>query len=459
MDDKTLVSINPSTYEKVGEVSVSSEAEIQEKVGLAQFVRKHWKELGIEGRVKLLRKVSEKLAEKKEELTALGSKEMGMPISQAKTDVQDGLNFFNWYLDNASKYLSPEIIYEDEKVTQTVFYEPIGTVAVITPWNYPLSNFVWGAGQNLIAGNTVIYKTSEECPLFGKLLEETINSTELPKGVFSEIYGDGTVGDYLARQDINLISFTGSTKAGEHLYKLGGEKFIKVICELGGSAPGIVFADADLDEVVEIIYGNRFSNSGQMCDALKRLIVHKGIFDEVIERLKKKLESVTVGDAEDEKTDIGPLVAKRQLELLESQVKDALEKGAKVVTGGKRPDKLKGAYYLPTLLINMTSNMRVWQEEVFGPVLPVVSFETDKEAVELANDTKYGLGSYLYTKDKKKATAIASQIEAGMVSINTVSYVDPWSPFGGYKNSGIGREHGKFGFAELTQVKVVAIEK
>lgn len=459
MDKKTLISINPSSYEKLGEVNISSEEEINEKVKIASTARKAWKELGIEERVKLLRKVSEKLLERKEELAILGSKEMGMPISQAKADVQDGINFLNWYLDNASKYLSPEIVYEDEKVTQTVFYEPIGIAVVITPWNYPLSNFVWGAGQNLVAGNTVVYKTSEECSLFGKLLEETINSVGLPKGVFSEVYGDGAVGDYLAHQDINLISFTGSTKVGKHLYKLGGEKFIKVVCELGGSAPGIVFADADLDEVIEVIYGNRFSNCGQMCDALKRLIVHKSIFEEVVDRLKQKLESVIVGNAEDEKTEIGPLVAKRQLELLEDQVKDALDKGVKVVTGGAKPDKLNGAYYSPTILINVTSNMRVWQEEVFGPVLPIISFETDKEAIELANNTKYGLGSYLYTKDKKKALDIASQIDAGMVSVNTASYVNAWSPFGGYKDSGIGREHGKFGFAEFTQTKVVALEK
>ncbi|KKR71498.1 MAG: Aldehyde Dehydrogenase [Candidatus Roizmanbacteria bacterium GW2011_GWB1_40_7] len=459
MAKNKIVSVNPSNYESLGEVEYSSEEEIKDKVKKANAVKKEWKELGLEGRVNALRKVLDKLSERKDELAKLAAKEMGMPISQSKADVQDGINFFSWYLDNASKYLSPEVVYEDGKVTQTVFYEPLGTAAVITPWNFPLSNFVWGAGQNLIVGNTVVYKTSEECPLFGKLLEETINSAGLSQGVFLEIYGDGTVGDFLAHQDINLISFTGSTKVGKHLYRVGGEKFIKVVCELGGSAPGVVFADANLDEVIEVIYGNRFTNCGQMCDALKRLIVHKSIFDEVVERLKKKLESLRVGNAEDEATDIGPLVAKRQVELLEEQVKDAVDKGAKIVTGGKRPEKLSGAFYEPTLLTNVTTDMRVWQEEVFGPVLPIVSFETDEEAVAMANDTKYGLGSYVYTKDKEKALEIASRIDAGMVSINAASYINACSPFGGYKDSGIGREHGKFGFAELTQVKIVAIEK
>lgn len=241
-----IISINPSNYEILGEVEYSTEKEVKDKVKKANAAKREWKELGLAGRVNALRIVSEKFSEKKEELARLAAKEMGMPISQSKADVEDGISFFNWYLDNASKYLAPEVVYEDDKVTQTVFYEPIGTAAVITPWNFPLSNFIWGAGQNLIVGNTVVYKTSEECPLFGKLLEETINSAGLPEGVFSEIYGDGAVGDFLANQGVNLISFTGSTKVGKYLYKVGGEKFIKVVCELGGSAPGVVFADANL---------------------------------------------------------------------------------------------------------------------------------------------------------------------------------------------------------------------
>lgn len=454
-----LVSTNPANYEVVGDVQISSESEIIKKVRNANTAKKAWRELGLEGRTKALIKVIEKLSEKKEELAQLATKEMGMPINQSKADVSDAIHYFNWYLDNASKYLSPEKVYEDKNTIHTVFYEPIGVAVVITPWNFPLSNFVWGAAQNLIVGNTVVYKTSEECPLFGKLLEKTIDSAGLPEGVFSEVYGDGKVGDFLTHQDINLMSFTGSTKVGKHLYQVAGEKFIKAVCELGGSAPGIVFADANLDEVIEIIYGNRFTNCGQMCDALKRLIVHESIFDVVVERLNKKLKTIKVGNPEDETTDIGPLVAKRQLELLEEQVKDAVDRGAKIPTGGKRMKGLQGAYYEPTILINITKDMRVWQEEVFGPVLPIVAFKTDEEAVRMANDTKYGLGAYIYTQDKKKALKIASQIDAGMVSVNTASYIQPCSPFGGYKDSGIGREHGKFGFLDLTQVKVVAVEK
>lgn len=437
-------------------VTKSSEKKILEKVRKANDVKKNWKEIGLDKRIMLLRKVLGKIQKRKVALASLATKEMGMPITQSEFDVDEAINYFTWYLDNASKYLSPEVVYKDDKITHTVFHEPIGLAAVITPWNFPLSNFVWGAGQNLIAGNTVIYKTSEECPLFGKLLEEIINSASLPEGVFSEIYGDGKTGDFLVHQNINLISFTGSTKVGKYLYKLAGEKFIKAVCELGGSAPGIVFKDADLDEAIESIYANRFTNCGQMCDALKRLVVHESIFDEVVERLKKKLESVKVGDPENKNTDIGPLVSEKQLELLENQVKNARNKGAKVIIGGKKPKNLNGAFYEPTILTNVTQDMLVWQEEVFGPVLPIIAFDTDKKAVELANDTKYGLGTYVYAGNKKKALEIASQIDSGMVSINSATYLKPCSPFGGYKDSGIGREHGKFGFYELTQAKVIA---
>lgn len=454
-----LISTNPANYTILGEVNISSEEEIASKVKKANLAKDEWRKLGLEGRTRLLKKVVDKLIEKKEELAQLATKEMGMPINQSRVDVNDAISYFTWYLDNAFQYLSPEVIFADDKITHTIFYEPLGVAAVITPWNFPLSNFVWGAAQNLIAGNVVIYKTSEECPLFGKLLEETVNSARLPVGVFSEVYGDGKSGDFLVHQDINLISFTGSTKVGKYLYQVAGEKFIKAVMELGGSAPGIVFPDADLETVIEVIYANRFINCGQMCDALKRLLVHESIFDEVVERLKKHLESVRVGNPEDALTDIGPLVAERQLELLEEQVKDALGKGAKVIIGGKRLKNLQGAYYEPTILTDITKDMRIWQEEVFGPVLPVVAFDNDDKAIRMANETKYGLGSYIYTTDKKKALKIASQIDAGMVSINSASYIQPCSPFGGYKDSGLGREHGKFGFAELTQLKVVAMEK
>lgn len=454
-----LVSINPSTREILGEVEVSTEQEIRTKVEQARKAQAMWYSMGLQERIQILRKIPGSLLRRKNELALLISREMGMPIRQSRSDVGDAMDYFNWYLNHSVEYLSPETTFVDDTMIHRVFYEPMGTAASITPWNFPVSNFVWGAGQNLIVGNTVVYKTSEEVPFCGKLIEEIVAEVGLPEGVFSEVYGGGTVGQLLIDQNIDLISFTGSSKVGWSLYEIAARKHIKIVMELGGSAPGIVFEDADLASILDTLYFNRFVNCGQACDAMKRLIVHESMFEEVVESLKKKLETVQVGNAEDEKTDIGPLVAERQLMLLESQVSDAVQKGAKIITGGKRSEGLKGYFYCPTLLINVSRDSRVWQEEVFGPVLPIVSFENEQEAIGLANNTKYGLGSYVFTKDPEQALRVASQIKTGMVSVNNASYLKPCNPFGGVKESGIGREHGKFGFNELTNIKIFAMEK
>ncbi len=232
----------------------------------------------------------------------------------------------------------------------------------------------------------------------------------------------------------------------------------RIVMELGGSAPGIVFEDADVGEAVGSIYSNRFSNAGQMCDALKRLIVHEAQWDVLLQTMHNKLDMVRLGNPTDTSTTMGPLVNRTQLQTLELQVADAVAKGATVLRGGKQPG-FDGAYFEPTLLINITPDMRVWQEEVFGPVLPIVKFKTEAEAIALANDTEFGLGAYVYTKDKERAERVGAALQSGMVSINGTSYVKPMNPFGGYKRSGLGREHGRWGFAEVTQAKVIAKPK
>jgi len=331
--------------------------------------------------------------------------------------------------------------------------------AVITPWNFPFGMAIWGIIPNLIAGNTVVFKISEECPLVGELIEKVMNNHDLPKGVFSEVYGAGDVGKILSESDIDLIWFTGSTKVGQMLYKTAAEKFIKVVLEMGGSNPCIVFEDADLQNSLNTIYNGRFQNCGQVCNNIKRLIVHESISDEVVLRLKEIVETKQIGNPLDKTNDIGSLASERQLKLLKEQLQDALSKGAKIVIGGKNPENLKGAYFEPTILTNITEDMRVYNEEVFGPILPVVIFKTEKEAVELANDTIYGLGSRVISRDIERANRVALQIEAGTVEINQGSRWLPCNPFGGYKKSGMGREHGVAGFRELCQMKVVSMSR
>lgn len=462
MKSSKLISLNPGkNYAVIGEIEVSTPEEITQKVAKARAAQSSWADLGVKGRAQYLEKLYKELVNKKQEIRSIISQEMGMPISVANMlDVEIGLQFMRGYLDNAEKWLAPEITLENDKEIHYIFYEPKGVVGISVPWNYPFLIFIWSVMQNLIVGNTVVLKHSEQCPLTGKLLETIVNSVGLPDGVFNEVYGDGaTVGEAVMNSAIDLIYFTGSVGVGKHLYQVAAQKFIPAVLELGGSAPGIVFEDADIQETVELIYLARYLNTGQSCDALKRLIVHANIFDKVVQQLKKTLSMRKVGYQEDQTTDLGPLVNERQLLAVEEQVADAVKKGAKIICGGKRPAHLQGAYYEPTILTNISFGMRVWKEEVFGPVLPVVPFKTEEEAIKLANDTLYGLGGYIYTKDMEQALRVGKQLKTGDIAVNSASYNIPQDPFGGYKNSGLGREHGRHGMQELCNVKIVALEK
>jgi acyl-CoA reductase-like NAD-dependent aldehyde dehydrogenase len=357
------------------------------------------------------------------------------------------------------KALTPEITFESDTEIHRYFYEPTGVAAVISPWNFPVSNFIWGVMPNLVVGNTVVHKHSEECPLSAKIIADAVSEARLPEGVFSMVFGAGDVGESLTDQDIDLITFTGSSAVGKKIYEKAGKKFIKCLLELGGSAPGIIFKDAELDTTAESVYGQRFYNSGQICDGLKRLIVHKDVSDTVIKKLLGLANKTVIGKAEDEKTEQGPLVAKRQLDLAVEQLQDAKDKGGTVLYGGTTPSKLQGAYLRPTIVTNVTPDMRIWKEEVFAPILPVVTFKTDEEAIQLANDTRYGLGGYIFSGSTNHALNIAKQIETGMLSINGTNYVHPQNVFGGTKNSGKGREHGMHGLRELCEIKLVAVPK
>ncbi len=415
--------------------------------------------MGIQKRRELLRPLYEAFKDKEDELAWLETRETGRAITESKSIISGHIDKITWFLDNAEAALADEITHEDDISLHKIVYEPTGVAAVITPWNHPFGMFVRWVIPNLLAGNTVVFKISEECPLIGKLIEDVMLAQQLPEGVFAEVYGAGDIGWKLANENIDLIWFTWSAKVGEQLYELAGKKFIKAILELGWSNPCIVFEDVAIQDIIKKIYAKKFKINGQTCDALKRLIVHESIFDEVVAALRKEMESKIVGDPEDEKTDIGSLAAQRQLALLEDQMTDALDKWATVVTWGKSLPELLGAYYTLTLLTNITKDMRVWTEEVFGPVLPVISFKTEEEAIDLANDTIYGLGAIVFSKDIERAQRVASQINSGTVEINKAIHRLSVNPFGGYKKSWMGREHGVIGFRELCQVKVISQQK
>ncbi|MDQ5885783.1 MAG: Aldedh protein, partial [Patescibacteria group bacterium] len=282
-----ITSTNPSNnYQVIGEVEFSTPQEVKDKVSAAHNASKMWRELGVAKRSELVRELADLFDKERTRIIELTAKEMGMPLKELDEDVDFSLEYLRSYCDLAEKSLKSFITTEDEKEIHEVFREPYGVAVCIVPWNFPLANFVWQCGQNLVAGNTVVFKHSEETQLCGQLIEELVNQI-LPEGVFNEVYGDGSVGEVLVNEDVDLICFTGSSKTGAKINESAARRFIPTVMELGGSAPGIVFDSTNVKDVIETIYTARFMNCGQMCDGLKRLIVHESKFDEVVEQLSK----------------------------------------------------------------------------------------------------------------------------------------------------------------------------
>jgi acyl-CoA reductase-like NAD-dependent aldehyde dehydrogenase len=454
-----IKSTSPANFELLGDVFTSDSDAINKAAANAKIAQPSWQALGVEGRVRELKKLYDYLLANRENLATLEMKEMGRPIQASYSSIDWALNQFKWNLENAGACLSPETSFENEKELHQIHYEPYGVAGVITPWNFPLSNFVMGALQLLLAGNTVVYKLSEEVPLFGKALDEAWQQAGLPVNVFNQVYGAGEVGESLVKSEIDFLHFTGSSSVGRKLYVAGAEKFIPVLLELGGSDAGIVFEDADIDRMIEPIFWAKFINAGQICCGLKRLFVHQSRYQELTEKLAKFVSEQKVGNPQDADTIIGPLVSKRQQERLIDQVEDAKAKGVKVLIGGNVPSGSSGAYFEPTLLAGVKQGMAAYYEELFGPVLPIAAFQSEDEVVTLANDTPYGLSAYVYTNDKAKFDRVAAKLEAGSVSHNGVDYSRPTNPFGGYKGSGLGKTGGKIGLRQACRIKVIASEK
>lgn len=455
-----IISTNPAkNYEVIDSVESSTKEQVNQAVASARKAQNAWRELGLVGRTAVLKKVKEVFQAHEAEIAKLITEEIGMAYAESLDEVSWDWGYWDWFINNAETILKPSVTLEDATSIHMQYYESLGVAAVITPWNLPFDMFVWGVIPNLLVGNTVVYKASEECALSGAFYEKIMKEAKLPEGVCNFIHGDSSQGAWLVNENIDLIWFTGSSEVGQILYKKAGEKFIKAVLEMGGSNPVVIFDDADVDKLINTIAFKRFSFCGQTCDAMKRLIVHESRYEEVVAKLSEKMKAIVVGDPSDLKTQMGSLASKQQKDILESQVQDALQQNAKVIARTTLNKSLSGAYYPPTILGNIKPEMRVWKEEVFGPVLPVVTFKTDAEALNLANNTKYGLSAQIYTKDTSRIQKMREGLVVGSVDINGASHFKPQNPFGGCKLSGIGREHGEEGLRELTKIKVVSQAK
>ena len=452
--DQEIVSTNPAdNYSIIGQVGVTGLLDVPKIIKKSRIALKEWRNIKLDKRQEVIQKVAESLEKQVNELSDLISLEMGMAKTDSIFDVMSGINSIIGYIEQSNDALSSkQFASNGEK--HTTIKEPLGVVLAIAPWNFPMGNFIWLCVQALLAGNTVIYKASSEIPLFCQKLERIVNKI-LPKNVFTVIYGNHSIVESVIKEGVDAISFVGSTQAGIRIAELAAKNLTPVNLELGGSAPGIVLRDADLDLAIEKKIMYRFMNAGQVCDGLKRLIVDKEIVEDVIIRILNKVSNMIIGNPlSNKRVDMGPLVSLAQQENISKQVNDAIEKGARVLCGGKT--LLGGAYYEPTVITNIDSNMKIWREEVFGPVLPIVSFSTINEAIELANDTVYGLGGYIFTNSDKAFNKISKELETCMVSRNGVSYVRKENFFGGCKMSGYGRENALRGFEHVTKEKIIS---
>lgn len=442
---------NSATEEVFARVPSGTAEDVQAAVAAAKAAFESWANTPKEDRANYLRMAAEKVGNRLDELAEIVSKEVGMPL-QLSSMVQVGMPSMNlaFYADLLAEYQ-----FEEQVGNSLIVHEPVGVVGCITPWNYPLHQVIAKVAPALAAGCTVVLKPSEVAPVTAFILAEIFDEVGLPAGVFNLVCGLGPeVGEAIASHpDVDMVSFTGSTRAGKRVSELAAQNVKRVALELGGKSANVILDDADFEKAVRNGVNNCYFNSGQTCSAWTRMLVPKHRHDEAVAIAKKTAEGFVVGDPLGE-AELGPLVSKSQQERVRGYINKGVEEGATLVTGGaEQPENLEHGYFIkPTIFANVNNNMTIAKEEIFGPVLSIIPYEDDNDAVRIANDTIYGLGGAVWSKNVERAKQIARRMRTGQVDINGAEF-NPLAPFGGYKQSGNGRELGKYGFEEYLEVK------
>lgn len=452
MSNSQITTINPSTSETISTYEITCKEKINEKIRKAKDAFSEWKK-SYEKRRGYMYKLAQHLRKNKSTLAKPITLEMGKPVREAEAEVEKCAWVMEYYADHGINFISDEIVNTDARKS-FVSFEPLGIVGSIMPWNFPYWQGMRFAAPSLIAGNTIIMKPSSVTAQCGLELEKAFAEAGFPEGVFQVAVGNYTTSNHIIDADVNAVTFTGSTNAGAAVAQRAASHLKKCLLELGGSDPFIVCSDADIEKASEGAVKGRFLNCGQSCIASKRFFVTKKVADEFVEKFVEKTSKLKVGDPQNPDTDIGPLVSESALKTISEMVDDAKSKGAEILVGGTKIDG-KGYYYSPTILTDVTSEMRVANEETFGPVAPITVVEDENEAVRLANSSEFGLGASIWTQNLEKAEKISRQIESGIVSVNNVVISDPRVPFGGIKNSGIGRELSRYGVLEFVNIKSV----
>ncbi|WP_210491508.1 NAD-dependent succinate-semialdehyde dehydrogenase [Patulibacter sp. SYSU D01012] len=448
--------VDPSTGETLKTYPTISDADLDAAIGRAHAAHKAWsKDTSVADRAAVLRRIAELHEERKQELGEIIVREMGKPIEQSVGEVEFCAAIYTYYADRAEELLKDEPIELLEgEGSALIRRSSLGVLLGIMPWNYPYYQVARFAGPNLLIGNTIVLKHAPQCPESAAAIEQLFQDAGLPADAYVNVYATNEqIETVIADPRVQGVSLTGSGRAGAAVAEIAGRNLKKVVLELGGSDPFILLGADDLDAVVEAAVGGRMENGGQACNAAKRFIVIDELYDAFVEKFTGALTAIQPGDPSKEDTTLGPLSSARAAETLEQQVQRATENGAKLAAGGGRD----GNFFNTAVLTDITPENPAYKEEFFGPVAQVYRVSSEQEAIELANDTEFGLGSYVFTTDQEQALRVADQIEAGMVFINAVGAEGAELPFGGVKGSGFGRELGRFGADEFVNKKLIRV--
>ena len=449
-------SMNPTTGQELREYETVTESDALAAAERSLMAFNSWKLLSIKERSDYILKLAVVLKKNSAKYSRTITEEMGKPIRESRAEIEKSAWTAELYGEKAEEWLKEEDVQTNSKKS-VVSFEPIGPILGVMPWNFPFWQALRFAIPTLLAGNTAILRHSNVVPESALQIEEAFAEAGFPKDVFKTLITDhGTVKALIESKSIVGLSVTGSTDVGASLAGIAASNLKKSVLELGGSDPFIVLEDADIDFTVENAIKSRIRNAGQSCIAAKRFIVSEKVYDKFSEKLAERMKSIKIGDPLSEDTDLGPVVNESQLKLISEQVLDAESKKATILSGGKRADR-EGFFYLPTVIKGASFGMRVFDEEVFGPVAAISPFREEEEAIKMANSTEFGLGGSIWTKDLDRGKNIAKKIEAGTVSVNGVVSSDPRMPFGGIKRSGIGRELSKYGILEFVNIKSINI--
>ncbi|WCK52316.1 aldehyde dehydrogenase [Aneurinibacillus sp. Ricciae_BoGa-3] len=463
LNEKTFENVNPANQQRLGWVAEGGKEEIDLAVAAAKKALKGpWSKITTNDRIAVIRRIGDIILERQDELARLETLDTGKPLSlSSHLDIPRAAYNFHFFADYL-RGIGTEAYQTDDQAINYAIRRPVGVVGLINPWNLPLLLLTWKLAPCLAAGNTCVIKPAELTPMTATVLGEICQQAGVPDGVVNIVHGFGpdSAGAVLTEHpDVNAISFTGETTTGKIIMQAASKTLKRLSYELGGKNPNLIFADSNLDEVIETTMRSSFVNQGEVCMCGSRIYVERSAYEEFLEKFVAKTKQMVVGDPFDPKTNVGALISEEHFERVTSYIKLAVEEGGTILTGGQRPEGLEHGYFLePTIIVGLDRNCRVVQEEIFGPVVTVIPFDSEEEVIEQVNDTHYGLSASLWTNDLRRAHRVAGQIEAGIIWVNTWFLRDLRTPFGGMKQSGIGREGGIHSFEFFSELSNICIK-